>query len=134
MVRTVIPKSNRKIGMEFEEEVDNLLNEQGYDTCTPRKTALIVFKSNVARSLAFLMHKDFFGIFDGCARVPRVEWDFKTPKIIWWQCKRNWLKLKNTPEGRDILAGILAFKTMYSEEKRIYYLDELGETIYDVIP
>ena len=65
-MKVKLPKSNRRIGLDFEKRVEQLLLTAGCEVCTPRSTSCILGRHNGV----FVLHRDFFGLFDGIARVP----------------------------------------------------------------
>lgn len=91
-------KSNRKLGMEFEQLVQETLEGQGWQVCTPRGTAILIRRT----AGVILAHKDFFGLFDGIAIRPGSG-------LLFYQCKRDWLKWGHTKKGAALTRDLRMF-------------------------
>lgn len=112
--------SNRKIGMEFEARV---LEERlmGFQTTTPRQTVAIIYPGG----RPVVLHKDFFGLFDGIS--------ISADEVLCWQAKKAWLSNKRKAEV--IRAEIRAFipKCPSNFTFAIFYEDKEGKVAIEWI-
>ena len=84
----------------------------------------------------FVLHRDFFGLFDGIARVPAgasvCGMRFAEVSLVFYQCKRNWVSLSRCKEGSRLTALMAAFALPDRCYKFVFF-ERDGEVVLEAL-